>query len=147
MYSAPTTLATATTSSVSALGAQHTGALTYGGTLGGGNEWGFSGDLVVDGDLYPGEDLHLATGKSIQWNDVDALTGDASANLTAEQNFTVSGVHDVSTNPFKPKIYSQAGEPDIPNDTEAIWSDSDAGPIVYKLVDIGGTQYKRALDS
>lgn len=49
--------------------------------------------------------------------------------------------------PLGYKTYSQDAEPDIPNDTTAIWNDTNAGPIIYLLVDIGGTQYKRALDS
>lgn len=39
-------------------------------------------------------------------------------------------------------VYSQDDEPDIPNNTIALWVDTDGGPDYYLLADIGGTQYK-----
>lgn len=54
---------------------------------------------------------------------------------------TINGVLDWSTSPSKPKIYSQVAEPDIPNNTIAIWENTSSS-MVYVLIDIGGTQYK-----
>ena len=47
-----------------------------------------------------------------------------------------------STGHIHPKIYQQDAEPDIPNNSEAFWQDTDDENRVYHIVDIGGTQYK-----
>jgi hypothetical protein len=58
-------------------------------------------------------------------------------------NANIYNVLDWSANPAKPKIFSAAAEPNIPDDTFAFWSDTVSG-IKYLLLDIGGTQYKIA---
>lgn len=57
------------------------------------------------------------------------------------KGMTITDVLDISANPFKPKIYSQSAEPNIPNDTCAFWKDTDDGKY-YLILDIGGTQKK-----
>jgi hypothetical protein len=59
----------------------------------------------------------------------------------ASQLLRVNGVLDHSLVPNKPKIYSQATEPNIPNDTMAFWKDTDDSKY-YLILDIGGTQKK-----
>jgi hypothetical protein len=59
----------------------------------------------------------------------------------ASQIFRVNGILEHSLAPNKPKIYTQATEPDIPNDTMAFWKDSDDSKY-YLILDIGGTQKK-----
>jgi len=65
------------------------------------------------------------------------------AEFTATGNLTLAGsaVLDWSNQPCKPKIYSQATEPAIGNDTCAFWIDTDDGKY-YLVLDIGGTQKK-----
>jgi len=49
-----------------------------------------------------------------------------------------------ASNPAFPKIYSQATEPDIPNNTTAFWKDTDDSKY-YLILDIAGTQKKLEL--
>ncbi len=57
-------------------------------------------------------------------------------------DFTTTGVIDWSgATHSKPKIYSQAGEPNIANDSYAFWTDTDDGKY-YLILDIGGAQKK-----
>jgi hypothetical protein len=71
---------------------------------------------------------------------VAALSG-ASTNVAAYLggDVQITGVLDASGAPAKLKTYTQSAEPDIPNDTLAIWKDSDDSKY-YLVVDIGGTQ-------
>lgn len=62
---------------------------------------------------------------------------------TANQRIELNGVVKL-TDPLKPKIYSQATEPDIPNDSMAFWKDTDDNKF-YIILDIGGTQKKTEL--
>jgi hypothetical protein len=63
--------------------------------------------------------------------------------IGAAGNLTMNGtaILDHSNVPNKPKIYSQADEPDIGNNTTAFWTDTDDGKY-YLILDIGGTQKK-----
>jgi hypothetical protein len=66
------------------------------------------------------------------------LQTDSSGNTIIVNTGTI---FDLSSKPQKPKIYTQATEPDIPNDTFAFWKDSDDSKY-YLILDIGGTQKK-----
>jgi len=59
--------------------------------------------------------------------------------LVVGGNADIDGVLDWSDNAAKPKIYSQADEPDIANDSTAFWTDTDDSKY-YLILDIGGTQ-------
>ena len=63
--------------------------------------------------------------------------------VTATGNLILKGsaILDWSNVPSNPKIYSQATEPDIPNDTMAFWTDTDDSKY-YLILDISGTQKK-----
>jgi len=67
------------------------------------------------------------------------VIGDASLN---GDKITCSNPLDTSSDPQLPKIYNQAAEPDIPNNSWAFWVDSDAGPQYWLILDVGGTQFK-----
>ncbi|MBU0763818.1 MAG: hypothetical protein KJ607_03170 [Bacteroidetes bacterium] len=53
----------------------------------------------------------------------------------------INGTLNISDNPFLPKIYSQADEPDIPINSTAYWMDTDDAKY-YLILDISGTQKK-----
>jgi len=52
---------------------------------------------------------------------------------------------DMSSQPSKPKIYSQPEQPDIPNDSQAYWVDTDDGNRYYLILDVGGLEKKLEL--
>lgn len=60
---------------------------------------------------------------------------------TITGSLTMSGTIDVSTGIFRPRIYSQAAEPDIAANSMAFWKDTDDSKY-YLILDIAGTQKK-----
>lgn len=61
-------------------------------------------------------------------------------------DITATGIIDASSQPIKLKTYKQDTEPDIPNNTTAIWVNTKKLPfIMYLLVDIDGVQVKGLL--
>lgn len=61
-------------------------------------------------------------------------------------DITATGIIDASSQPIKLKTYKQDTEPDIPNNTTAIWVNTKILPfIMYLLVDIDGMQVKGLL--
>ena len=72
-------------------------------------------------------------------NIVAWINSDGAAKFNSDVD--IDGVLDWSANPCLPKIYSQADEPDIPNNSMAFWKDTDDSKY-YLILDIGGTQKK-----
>ncbi len=62
-------------------------------------------------------------------------------NLHVEGNAMVTGVLDVSTSPYQPKIYEQIDEPDLPDNSTAFWYDSD-DDRTWLILDRNGVQKK-----
>lgn len=83
-----------------------------------------------------------ANGDTITHTDVNAEfdnvnTGDR----TVSGSITLTGTTDVASGVFRPRIYSQAAEPDIGANSMAFWKDTDDSKY-YLILDIAGTQKK-----
>lgn len=77
--------------------------------------------------------------KFSEWDTLGNLT--QYKNLTVNQNTTILGTLDWSSNSAKPKIYIQSSEPDLENDTYAFWKDTNTSKY-YLLLDVSGEQKK-----
>jgi len=97
-----------------------------------------TGYLDLTGDIKVKDDkkIYLDTGTSKY---IFYDTGTSA--ITIEGDVVINDVLDWSANPCKPKIYSAAAEPDIPNDTIAFWWDTNLTQM-WLIIDMGGTQYK-----
>jgi len=106
--------------------------------------------LNLDGGLLTAGDIlvtSLAATSGI--TNYSVVLADVNGNLKRDSDITFMtdtlyvAKLDISTNPFKPKIYSQETEPDIGNSTCAFWHDSTSGvDKMYLLIDYNGTQKK-----
>jgi hypothetical protein len=101
---------------------------------------GRAGGQVAVGGTGSGDDLTLQTTSHVtkgsyilsELTTVGYVKTDASGVLSSTASLVIP-------------IYSQDDEPDIPNNTIALWIDTDGSPDYYLVADFGGTQKKVAL--
>ncbi len=107
------------------------------------------GKLQVDGAIDPTEldmpdnapiYLDTAKTKSLKWNSTTSKI-DINGKSKFFDEVEVEGLLDHAAEPNKPKIFNQALEPDIPNNSMAFWWDTDDSKM-YLILDLSGTQYK-----